>query len=148
MKMLSSSITKVARKGTFPCFSCSISAAQVSQSIQNTSSHPLPQSTHQRRQSSSKTSSPPNDDSRPIAAPSEAKVKATTVGKGVVSKPPAPRPRRQRSKEVVSETIGEPNDTWALQLPSVPSTQHLHPHGIDGYSLSLIQPLTMFKTFM
>lgn len=86
--------------------------------------------THQRKNSSSKSSNHQNDDPRSLAAPSEAVPKKTIpASTGLIRKRLATRLNRQRSKEAVPELPKPKQDEGYTQLPAVPSTQHLHPNG-------------------
>ena len=128
--MLTSSLSKAARKHAIPCLSCSVSGSYVTQAAQINPSRPPSPRSHQRRQSSSKTSNPPSDDSRPMATPSETPTKDTSsAAKEAGAKRPATRLKRQKSKNASQDTIAETKDDVRFRLPSVPSTQHLHPHG-------------------
>jgi hypothetical protein len=74
------------------------------------------QPTHQRRYSSSKTSIPP--DGSKVVAPAQ---RATTAG----------RTTRKKNKDAAApaDTQNQPFSKQFPHLPSVPSTQHLHPKG-------------------
>ncbi|WEW56804.1 hypothetical protein PRK78_002259 [Emydomyces testavorans] len=74
---------------------------------------------HQRRYSSSKPPVPPSDGSRGIDAPSQAPAKSVSPSK----KDEAEKRPKRRTKESKSKP------ETSLNLPSVPSTQHLHPQG-------------------
>ena len=85
---------------------------------------------HQRRQSSSKTSNPPDGGPRTLGAPAGSTGKdAAPATKPNNEKNTTGRLGRRRSKDVAVETLAKAKDDAALNIPSVPSTQHLHPHG-------------------
>ena len=93
-------------------------------------SRPLNQSGHQRRDSSSKSSSPQNDAPENIAAPSGAVSKKPLSASNTTMprKRIATRVSRQK-KDVPLEGSDMKKNAAAPQVPAVPSTQHLHPHG-------------------
>lgn len=80
---------------------------------------------HQRRSSSSKPPAPPNNGSRPLEAsqtPTKGVSPSGTKRDGKAAK--------RRGKDNGRNGIGRPGrQTAFLNLPSVPSTQHLQPHG-------------------
>ena len=93
-------------------------------------SRPLAVRTHQRKHSSSKTPSSPSDESNPIATPSEAPTTEAKSGlKMGAEKRPSARLGRRKLKDITQETLGKTKTGPQLNLPSVPSTQHLHPTG-------------------
>ena len=93
--------------------------------IGNTRPH-SPSSKHQRRHSSSKPLSPPKNDPRAINAPSEA---PTDQKVPAIESPKRSSTRlRRKNKDTVREPIARHHAT-RVNLPSVPSTQHLHPLG-------------------
>lgn len=109
--MLSSSIRRVVRASA-------VSLPSVTPSSVGASSNgllvPATRTAHQRRYSSSKPPVPPNDGSRPIDASSQNPAKVNPAGEKRASK--------RRSAKSSQHTA-------FLNLPSVPSTQHLQPHG-------------------
>lgn len=133
--MLSSSLSKAARGSTLNPILSTISSRSPQLSVA-ASSRPFSARTHQRRYSSSKASNPPSDDSRAIAATSEAPAAkdGTHTVKEEVGKKPATRLSRRKSKDASVETVEGVKDEALLNLPSVPSTHHLHPHGTFGPS--------------
>ena len=122
--MLSSSWSEVARRNAWTCMSCSTRATpQIL--IGNTRPH-SPSSKHQRRHSSSKPLSPPKNDPRAISAPSEA---PTDQKVSAIESPKRSSTRlRRKNKDTVREPITRHHAT-RVNLPSVSSTQHLHPLG-------------------
>jgi hypothetical protein len=110
-------------------------------------SHPPPQSisrpttpsiaasfssqSHQRRQSSSKPPIPPNDGPANVANPSPKTVGAPRSKDGTGEKRSGAESRLSRRKipRDRSEYAADGKDEWAVNLPSVPSTQHLDPKG-------------------
>jgi hypothetical protein len=117
-------------------------------------SHPSPQSisrpstpsiaasfssrSHQRRQSSSKPPVPPNDGAANVPNPS-VKTVGTPRPKDGSQKQPGAESRLSRRKipRDRNEHATDGKDEWALDLPSVPSTQHLDPKGNGPSTLHL-----------
>lgn len=124
--MMSSSLRRVTRV----CPStCSISCRSPSPSIAASSQRFTPSPGHQRRHSSSKPPVPPNDGSRGVDSPAQGSVKTM---KGNASKDAAlkragaeSRLAKRKGKEAV-----ENNSETPMNIPSVPSTQHLSPKGM------------------
>lgn len=99
------------------------SAAVAVPKLLETASHGL----HQRRYSSSKPPVPPNDGSRPIDTSSQ------TPAKGVspTGQKRDGKAAKRRAKESRRSGSGKSSQSSAfLNLPSVPSTQHLQPQGL------------------
>lgn len=132
--MLKSCSGELARKGTWTCLSCS-TLARSSQSVIAGSKNPASVHVHQRKHSSSKTSSSPEDEPASIPATTNA---ASDETKPAVSseadKAPTSRPRRRKAKDgAVVEATGDREGHGAqLNLPYVPSTQRVHPLGISS----------------
>lgn len=86
---------------------------------------------HQRRQSSSKPPIPPNDDAADVTNPSVKTVGAPRPKDGSSQKRPGAESRLSRRKvpRDRNEHVADGHDEWAIDLPSVPSTQHLDPKG-------------------
>lgn len=125
--MLVSSMSRAVRKRSIPCVLSSLSGSHASNL---STSRALPPSPRQRRFSSSKPSSPPNDDSRPIAAPAGASAEETARAPATgLRKRPATRLARQKTKQASVKAAVTVQGNGVSQLPSVPSTHHLHPHG-------------------
>ncbi|MCJ1351842.1 MAG: hypothetical protein MMC33_001826 [Icmadophila ericetorum] len=94
-------------------------------------SRPLNRSGHQRRHSSSKSSSPQNDAPETIAAPSgTVSKKSLPASNTTPRKRAATRVGRQKPKDVPLEASEMKKDATASQIAVVASTQHLHPHGM------------------
>ena len=87
---------------------------------------PLPALTKQRRYSSSKPSSPSNDDSRSITTPTNDPAKA---GSSVARKRSYSKPGRPKSKDGLTKNAEVSPNAPVYSLPSVPSTQHLNRQG-------------------
>ena len=88
------------------------------------------QSSRQRRYSSSKPSSPPSDDSTPISAPAEASADgAPTRLDGGTRKRSTARLTYQKIKAASPKGSERIPHSTLPRLPSVPNTEHLHPHG-------------------
>lgn len=117
--MLAMPWNDMARRSVVTCLSCS-GLVRTTQAIASTSRQRL----HQRNHSSSKSSSASKNEPRvPSDAPAEAKVPG----------PETPRRSstrlRRRARESVREPLIRGEDGTRYNLPSVPSTQHIHPPG-------------------
>ena len=141
--MLSSSFSKTARGSASSCLLSSIASRSPHVSVA-ASSLPFSARTHQRRYSSSKTSNPPSNEPRVIAAASEtpAAKDGAPVVKEEVEKRPATRLSRRKSKDARIETVERAKDEALFNLPSVPPTHHLHPHGASRLIEDQIVQLT------
>ena len=123
--MLVLSAGKYAFRRPFSCLVCSSSAAQTAQL---SSARPNPR---QRRFSSSKPASPPNDDPRSLPATGDTPAKGSAPSPA--RKRSVARASRQKTKDASPAKVGEaPRSDLSSLLPSVPSTQHLHRHGIKS----------------
>ena len=117
--MLSRYSNELARRSTWTCISCA-AATRTSQALIAGSPKRSPAHEHQRKHSSSKTSSSPKDESRAIATPSEApSKKPKSAAQEIMEKRPSSGVSRRKSN----------NNDLSLNLPSVPSTGHVHPLG-------------------
>ncbi|KAN0083081.1 hypothetical protein V8E54_002169 [Elaphomyces granulatus] len=129
--MLSSSIRRVVRP---PAVSLPVTSP-LGASVNNTAA------VHQRRYSSSKPPVPPNNGSRPLEASSQTPTKGVspsgTKRDGKAAK--------RRGKDNGRNGIGRPGQQTAfLNLPSVPSTQHLQPHDVHVASFfSIHRPISV-----
>ena len=127
--MLTLYSSEIARRSTWTCLSCS-ALARTSQTLIASSPSRSPARIHQRKHSSSKTSSPPKDEARAIATPSESPATdPKSTPEENVEKRLGTRVSRRKSKVGITEIFTKKSDETALSLPSVPSTQHLQPHG-------------------
>ncbi|PGH00371.1 hypothetical protein AJ79_08223 [Helicocarpus griseus UAMH5409] len=87
--------------------------------------------THQRRYSSSKPPVPPSDGSRGIDASSQSPAKnVSPSNKQGGEKREGKAAKRRGGKDGSNAAAKSKNAEAFLNLPSVPSTQHLHPHDI------------------
>lgn len=122
--MLSTSWNEVARRNAWTCLSCSARAS--TQILISNTNRPGSSRTHQRRHSSSKTLTPPKNETRTINAPSDApaETKAPTTES---SKRMSNRLRR-KGKDTLRDAVHRSHEN-RVNIPSVPSTQHLHPLG-------------------
>ncbi|EER43755.1 DUF1713 domain-containing protein [Histoplasma capsulatum var. duboisii H88] len=86
---------------------------------------------HQRRYSSSKPPVPPSDGSRGIDTSSQSPTKSVSPSnkEGAEKREGKPAKRRGGKDSSNVSTKSKTNEPF-LNLPSVPSTQHLHPHDI------------------
>ncbi|OJD14139.1 hypothetical protein AJ78_05488 [Emergomyces pasteurianus Ep9510] len=86
---------------------------------------------HQRRFSSSKPPVPPSDGSRGIDASSQSPAKSVSPSnKEGAGKRDGKTAKRRGAKDSTNVSAKSKNNEPFLNLPSVPSTQHLHPHDI------------------
>ncbi|KAL8654173.1 MAG: hypothetical protein Q9226_003538 [Calogaya cf. arnoldii] len=118
--MLSLSMNDALRRGAWTCIACSRSP----QSLIVTAAAKHTGSKHQRNHSSSKASSSPKDVSRPLGTASEA-----PSNKEPAAPPPAEKRStgRRTSRMAPKPSVAKsPQETYP-NIPSVPSTQHLHP---------------------
>ncbi|KAK2853341.1 hypothetical protein FQN49_005164 [Arthroderma sp. PD_2] len=99
---------------------------------------------HQRRYSSSKPPVPPSDGSRGIDPP--AQTPAKSVSSGPSSKKDVEKREGRSSKKRAGKDaeMAKSKQANSLKLPSVPSTQHLHPHDIHVASFfSIHRPMSI-----
>ena len=101
---------------------------------------PFSSRSHQRRQSSSKPPVPPNDGPANVANPSVKTVGTPRAKDATGQKRSGAESRLSRRKvpRARSEHPADSKDEWAINLPSVPSTQHLDPKGSDLCTLDFI----------
>ena len=115
--MLASSWNDMAR-----CISCS-GLGRTTQALTSTTRQ-KPAQIHQRRHSSSKPSSTSKNEPRaPSEAPTEAKVPGPETLKRSSTR------LRRKARDSVRAPLIKGSDDTRYNLPSVPSTQHLHPLG-------------------
>lgn len=127
--MLSLPRVEATWRGTWTCLSCS-NICVGSQSRMVTLSYPLIARSHQRRNSSSKPFSPPKNIARAIDTPSKAlSTESSASTKPTAEKRSSTRPSRRKTKDITPLNPGKAKDGNFLNVPSVPSTQHLHPQG-------------------
>ncbi|EDN08494.1 predicted protein [Histoplasma mississippiense (nom. inval.)] len=87
-------------------------------------------SSHQRRYSSSKPPVPPSDGSRGIDTSSQSPTKSVSPSNKEGAEKREGKPAKRRGgKDSSNVSTKSKNNEPFLNLPSVPSTQHLHPHG-------------------
>ncbi|KAM5438088.1 hypothetical protein McanMca71_000493 [Microsporum canis] len=99
---------------------------------------------HQRRYSSSKPPVPPSDGSRGIDPP--AQTPAKSVSSGPSSKKDVEKREGRSSKKRAGKDgeMAKSKQANSLKLPSVPSTQHLHPHDVHVASFfSIHRPMSI-----
>ena len=120
--MFSTSVGRVVRSTCTACSQTSLlTARSTSTCLAAAASKPLSQRTHQRRQSSSKASIPPDGSRR--SAPS---TQQTSGSSGRVGK--------RKTKEATTLPTDNRNQPFSKQYPNLPrvdSTQHLHQSGIS-----------------
>lgn len=138
--MLSSSWNEIARRNAWVCLSCSVNSSP-QLLVASSTVRSLPSSLHQRRPSSSKSLNPPKNEHRSISTPSEAPADAQAPA-AEVPKRSSTRLRR-KTRDAVRDQVARHNET-RLSLPSVPSTQHLHPLEIHVASFfSIHRPISV-----
>ena len=119
-------LSRTARRRTVPRLSCSLSSSPSS----HIRSRIAPIISHQRRNSSSKPSSPPNGDSPQVpAAPTDAPVKETAPSSRKRSWSRSGRTKSREGSSKAALTAAADAQAFA-GLPSVPSTHHLHRQGM------------------
>jgi len=124
--------SQVIRMNPWTCLSCS-TLTRTTQALITGSTSRSPAHIHQRKHSSSKTPSPPKDDSRVIATHAEASTKeAKTATKEGAEKRPSARISKRKPRDGLQDNTKKYGDELALNLPSVPSTTHLHPSGMGS----------------
>lgn len=133
--MLSLYSSELVRRSTWTCLSCSPLSRTLIAGPQNAS----PAHVHQRKHSSSKTPSPPKDETGAIATPSDTPSKdAKPLIKESTEKRPSTRISKRKSKDGVQEMAGKGSNELTFNLPSVPTTNHLHAIGMAFHPLRLI----------
>lgn len=137
--MLSLYSSEFVRRSTWTCLSCS-TLSRTSQTLIAGSPDRSPAHVHQRKHSSSKAPSPPKDDTRAITTPSDAPSKdAEPVLKESTEKRPNTRISKRKSRDGIQDTAGKSSNEMMFNLPSVPTTNHLHAVGILFPALRLIR---------
>ncbi|EFQ97135.1 hypothetical protein MGYG_00178 [Nannizzia gypsea CBS 118893] len=142
--MISSSVRRAALPSTAALPSRAVLLAVSSSSPAPGPSSGNPPYRHQRRYSSSKPPVPPSDGSRGIDPP------AQTPAKSVSSGPSSKKDVEKREGRSSRKRAGKDGETAkskqasSLKLPSVPSTQHLHPHDVHVASFfSIHRPMSI-----
>ncbi|KAL9604751.1 MAG: hypothetical protein Q9179_001726 [Wetmoreana sp. 5 TL-2023] len=131
------------RRGAWTCIACS-SVPRSPQALIASSAVKHPGSRHQRNHSSSKASSPPKNESRPLTTASEAPSHDPPTRPRVEKRPSGRRSSRIATKPSTAKArLGAyPN------VPSVPSTQHLHPMNVHVASFfSRHRPISVTSSF-
>ena len=124
--MIASSLRRAVRSHTSPQSISRPTTPSIAASLSSPS--------HQRRQSSSKPPIPPNDGPANITNPA-VKTVGTPRSKDAAGQKRAGAESRLSRRKIPrdrSEHAPEGKDEWAINLPSVPSTQHLDPKGNDS----------------
>ncbi|KAL8994722.1 MAG: hypothetical protein Q9169_005386 [Polycauliona sp. 2 TL-2023] len=110
------------------------------QSVQDTI---IQGSKHQRNHSSSKASSSSKDDSRPLGTASEA-----SSNERPAASLPAEKRSRRTSRIAPKPSVAQIRRESYPNIPSVPSTQHLHPQNIQVASFfSHHRPISITRSF-
>lgn len=136
--MLSLYSSEIVRRGTWTCLSCS-ALSRTSQAL--TAGPPNHSATyvHQRNHSSSKTPSSPKAETRAITTTSDdASKDAKPVVKESTEKRASTRISKRKLKDGVQDSAGKDNNELTFNLPSVPTTEHLHAAGMALHHLWLI----------
>ena len=121
--------TEIARRGTWTCCSCSAFALGP-QGLLAVPKTRKPTQIHQRKHSSSKASGTTKHDARALATATEAPAERSKCATPAESeKTSNSRSRKRRVKESLQEPATRSSETADLNLPSVPSTQRVHPLG-------------------
>lgn len=133
--MLSLYSSELARRSTWTCLSCSglfrTSQAMITGPPNGSLAH-----AHQRKHSSSKTPSPPKDGLPAITTPSDNPSKdVKPVVKESTEKRPSTRISKRKLKDGVQDTAGKSSNELTFNLPSVPTTNHLHAIGMAFHPL-------------
>ncbi|KAF3490756.1 DUF1713 domain-containing protein [Arthroderma uncinatum] len=142
--MISSSVRRAALPSTASLPSRAVLLAVSSSSSGTSVSSGNPPYRHQRRYSSSKPPVPPSDGSRGIDPP--AQTPAKSVSSGPSSKKDVEKREGRSSKKRAGKDgdMAKSKQANSLKLPSVPSTQHLHPHDIHVASFfSIHRPMSI-----
>lgn len=136
--MLSLYSSELARRSTWTCLSCT-AIPRTSQALIAGPQNRSPAHVHQRKHSYSKIPSPPKDENRAITTPSDAPSKgAKSVVKESAEKRPSTRISKRKSKDGIQDTAGRSINELTFNLPSVPTTNHLHAGGMPFYPLRLV----------
>ncbi|KAL8686919.1 MAG: hypothetical protein Q9218_006766 [Villophora microphyllina] len=140
--MLPLSINEAFRRGAWTCLACS-NIPRCPQALIASAAVKNPGSRHQRKHSSSKASSPPKDEARPLATASAAHANGS----------PKPMAEKRSSGRRNSRTTSKQSAVKARMeaypnIPSVPSTQHLHPMNVHVASFfSRHRPISVTTSF-
>lgn len=127
--MFNSSLRSVARN----CPNASIPTRSVTTSKSSKSVAAFSTRCHQRRHSSSKPPVPPNNGSPPIPEDSVKQVgtpRSNDKRTGAESRQSKRKVAKSEKTEPGKQVQEAKGNEWTLQLPSVPSTQHLNPKGM------------------
>lgn len=136
--MLSLYSSEFVRRGTWTCLSCS-ALSRTSQALIAGPPNHSPTHVHQRKHSSSKTPSSPKAETRAITTTSDDPSKdAKPVVKESTEKRPSTRISKRKLKDGVQDSAGKDNNELTFNLPSVPTTEHLHAAGMALHLLWLI----------
>lgn len=121
--MITSSLRRAVRSHPSPSFLSRPATPSIAASFSSQS--------HQRRHSSSKPPVPPNDGPASVTNPSVKAVGTPRSKDSPTEKRSGAESRLSRRKipRDRNEQAAGGNDEWTINLPSVPSTQHLDPKG-------------------
>ncbi|KAL8751769.1 MAG: hypothetical protein Q9199_006192 [Rusavskia elegans] len=142
--MLSLSVTDALRRGAWTCFACS-AVSRPPKALIVTAAAKHTGSKHQRNHSSSKASSSSKDDPRPLGTASEA-----PSNEGPAAPPPTEKRSsgRRTSRTAPKTSVPKIRQETYPNIPSVPSTQHLHPQNIQVASFfSHHRPISITRSF-
>ena len=136
--MLSLYSSEFVRRGTWTCLSCSALSRTSQALIAGPPSH-SPTNVHQRKYSSSKTPSSPKDETSAITTTADDPSKdGKPVVKESIEKRPSTRISKRKPKDSAQVTAGKNSNEMTFNLPSVPTTNHLHAAGMALHPLRLI----------
>ena len=127
-RMLSVFPNELARRSAWTCLSCS--AHRSSQGLIASTKGPTSTHHHQRKYSSSKTPNSPKHEARAITAATKVPAEETTsAAPSEADKASSTRARKRKVKDAVQDSLSRDFESTHLNLPSVPSTQRIHPLG-------------------
>lgn len=125
LDMLSLYSSEFVRRSTWICISCS-ALSKPSQTLIAGPRNRSPAHIHQRKESSSKTPSPPKDEARAITTPSDPPSNdVKPVVKESIEKRLSTRVSKRKSKDGIQDRAAKSSHELTFNLPSVPPTNHL-----------------------
>ncbi|KAL8800671.1 MAG: hypothetical protein Q9200_007174 [Gallowayella weberi] len=142
--MLSLTMNEAVRRGAWTCFACS-TVSRSPQALITTAATKHTSSKHQRNHSSSKASSSSKGEARPLTTASDAPTKdAPTVPTAAEKQSSGRRTSKIAPKQTPAKVR---RDTYS-NVPSVPSTQNVHPRNVHIASLfSQNRPISLTHPF-
>ena len=123
--------SQIIRRSPWTCLSCSTLTTAAQTLAVSSTVRSSPARIHQCKSSSSKAPSSPKNESRALTAPAKSPPKETLpLVKDGADKRSHSRFGRRKSKDVVREVEVKANMDTTINVPSVPTTTHLHPSGM------------------